>query len=1074
MTPALLSKWRLVKQHESDVSNGYPSYENNEYPYVSSCCSTRQPRGCSDANRVENETQGGSGRSSYESSVASLGTSSVERTLATGSSLATGYEPAQSHVSMLTVFLILTLHVLGMFFAFIGTLLQIIRWVYSFRWCHPRTILFVVIFGASFAYLAPQDVERQFTALLKLLSDPYSSVDYINPDVIRRILVGLMLLPTLLEMRSLGFLSHAVAESGFFYNALAGTVLSTVMLHRFKFLLKSPRDCLLRTVHVLYGIALVCCLSRADLHRLPALAGPFFWSTGSLLLSYRGDDNGFGRALRHALRLTLRDVLANVGETVSQDEMLQLAMLRWIVDYWAYRPADTPTGSASATRTSTSERTSSSVDPTRASASERTGASSEAQSTPHHELQWEELQPMLDMTTHQMVEEVPSHTDHFGLGALRFTPGPRPSTFPSSARQEENGSLRNLRNMLASLDVDERAKPAVMAYKQAVTSFPPSRRAAVWISIIRRCPASLMLLYLYLAGSDLALACTLTLLPFSVMEALRILKWAEACQQTLGPLDTEEVGTNDVVVNLITIPVDMDPMCILLSGDSYDPLRPPALLQVWANVCGSVVALEAGLTATRCAQTTAVAADFAGNLMSLAQFGVEVSQHGWLHGVTVMIQEVMHMHATGGDTRYASAAVNAVRNGSIVARNVQALAEEDNPVVQPILGVLSALVGHGWLWGKDEPRQESSVTIEEISVAEEPATSVTHDAVVKDDKEKAELEPSVAQEAVESENDGSVKSSTPSRETPSIESLLKTTIPRVVDDLSELMELIADAFEKDLITEVSFTCVAHCTWSWLYFSSLPFTCTQCFSTGRKECIYGNASCHRSTQQSRPDKATVEQMERSLRNLLESSEMEAASRVESQADNELSQSSNQGGDGSPGTPAHRSGIMTVDIDEDDQFEAIQDSQKPKEAHISMNNFSQEQHSSKLMAGSLEARLSATPTASADIESDAVCDTAHAAYEATSASTSARTRTADESTEGIETRAHGDDWTKWVGGGMAVLGVVAGSIAIANASKREEDGNRQSNSSRAQSSVYIEELDDDDSTDEWVTVSSSNAR
>ena len=353
--------------------------------------------------------------------------------------------------------------------------------------------------------------------------------------------------------------------------------------------------------------------------------------------------------------------------------------------------------------------------------------------------------------------------------------------------------------MLASFNVDDRAKPAVMAYKQAVTSFPPSRRDAVWISILKRCPATLALLYLYLVGSDVAFASTLTLLPFVVMEAFRVLHWAEACQRTLGPQgqDSQEVVTRgDVVVKMITIPADMDPMCILLSGDVYDPLRPPPLLQVWVNVCSSVVALEAGLTAARCAQTTAVAADFAGNLMSLAQFGVEVSQHGWLHGLTVMIQEVVYMHATGGDnTKYASAAVNAVRNGSIVARNVRALAEEDahNPVIQPLLGVLSAVIGHGWLWGREEQsHQESSVTIEEI---------------LRDE----EVEGNVAQESVPIEATDTEESSPPSpaRNLQMPPSGTKET--ESGENLSELMELIADAFEKNLIQEVSLHCTTSLT-----------------------------------------------------------------------------------------------------------------------------------------------------------------------------------------------------------------------------------------------------------------------
>jgi hypothetical protein len=67
--------------------------------------------------------------------------------------------------------------------------------------------------------------------------------------------------------------------------------------------------------------------------------------------------------------------------------------------------------------------------------------------------------------------------------------------------------------------------------------------------------------------------------------------------------------------------------------------------------------------------------------------------------------------------------------------------------------------------------------------------------------------------------------------------------------------------------------------------------------------------------------------------------------------------------------------------------------------------------------------------------------------------------------------GDEWAKWVGGGLAVLGAVAGGIVIANASQSENAERRRSDD-RTENTVYIEELDDDDeNTNEWVSVSAS---
>ena len=690
---------------------------------------------------------------------------------------------------------------LGTILVVIGSILQMFTWALSFRWYHPRTIILLLVFALSFVYLAPRDVEKQILALFRLLSTPNNEsdeADYVDPTLMRNLFLALLMIPTLLEVRSFGFLSKVMAESGLAHNISVGFLLAAFLTYRLKKQKSTPRECIQHGIHILYGFALLVSILRVDLGRLPALMGPFFLATGTLLLSYREDGmNWRSRTVRHALRLTLRDILANVSETVAEDEMLQLAMLRWIVDYWSYQPPETR---APVPNRATND-TESHPTPTVSSLPVRT---SQPQPAPYHELQWEELRPMLDMTTDQMIEEVPTHTpDDAGRQSES-----RPPSTNSSTQTEDNGSLHNLKSMLAALDVDGRAKPAVMAYKQAVAAFPPSRRQALWFSVVRRCPAMLMLLYRYLIASDLALASTVTLLPFAIMEAFRVLHWAEACQTALkgGSQDSEmeQLPAGGSIAPSISIPSGMDPMCILLSGDFYTPSRPPSLLQVWANICSSVTALEMGLTAARCAQTTAVVADFAGNIISLAQFGVEVSQHGWVHGLTVMVQELFHLHvtqSTGQNTKYASAAINAIRNGNIVAHNVRALTQENggNPVIE-VLGVLSAIVGRGWLWGK-ENNQESTVTIEEISVEKK----LEQELSIKF-QETSDNEISSAQDAETVVSGDGAQTGEPSSVAfkPDSKSLpLPKNEDNSTDDLSELMQLIADAFEQGLILEVS-------------------------------------------------------------------------------------------------------------------------------------------------------------------------------------------------------------------------------------------------------------------------------
>jgi hypothetical protein len=223
----------------------------------------------------------------------------------------------------------------------------------------------------------------------------------------------------------------------------------------------------------------------------------------------------------------------------------------------------------------------------------------------------------------------------------------------------------------------------------------------------------------------------------------------------------------------------MDAMTLLLSGDNYSPHRPPALLQVWMNVQSSVNALEMGLTAARCALTTAAAADFAGHILVLAHLGVEVSHHGWWHGLAVLAQELAHMHAAGAEThntKYTSAAMGAIRKGKLVVKNVKVLSEEEDihPLFEPVIGILSLLAGRGWLWGHEEriDTTASSVTIHAIT-EEEAHTYDAEEIVQASNLNKSNV--------VRANNVGK--------------------LALAEDDLSSLMEQIADAYQRGLISE---------------------------------------------------------------------------------------------------------------------------------------------------------------------------------------------------------------------------------------------------------------------------------
>ena len=660
-----------------------------------------------------------------------------------------------SSSSLRVTLLALLLNTTGVVLVVAGVVFQSIVLVLAVPWYHPQVLVLLLVLGASVIYLKPDNVERQLGALGSILTSPtlvLDVLDNLSERDVRHVLYGALWFPTLLEMHTIGFLSSRIVETGWTYTTLTTLLALAITLYRKQLSQRrsqqqqqqqqdstttirtttttSPKDDVTTVVLVLYASALVACLWRLSLYHVPFLAAPFCLSTGTLLL-YREESEWLSGALRQALRYTLRDVLVHLGTHVQQDEMLQLAMLRWIVDYWSYQPTETNAVDDN-NNTEPSTTTNDNNNNNDGDATVAAGTLSE--------LQWDDLLPMLTATTEQMEQEAqlpPPPTDNVSGGNdVADTP---PETESSS---HNNPSLENLKSMLSRMNLDESARPAVESYRRAVQNFPPSRARALLVAIGRRCPAMLLLCVRYVTGVSAFFSSTLCLLPLVVMEGLRVLRWAESCEgghhhetheekekdENNNPNDANEDSTTIKKKNLTQdplVPLSMEPMWILLSGDVYSPRSPPTLLQVWRNVESSVSALEAGLSAARCVQTTAVAVDFCGNLASLAHLGVEVSQQGWQHGLAVMAQELIHLHVENGGNkkiRYTAAAVQAVRNGQIVAQNLHQMMQDDDlhPAIEPIVHVLTAIAGRGWLWGTNEPpppqvqQEESTVKIEII------------------------------------------------------------------------------------------------------------------------------------------------------------------------------------------------------------------------------------------------------------------------------------------------------------------------------------------------------------------------
>lgn len=697
---------------------------------------------------------------------------------------------------------------------------------------YPRFVLVTMILVAATLYLDVFGFQQRFDNLGKLLVSPETVLQLIqqlDSTGIRRLAVVLLLIPTGLEMRTLSFLSGIKAETGWsLYNLLLSSSLLGLMMYWFRVQHIKPRECLYRGLLLLYGSALWVTIYTTNLSRLPILAAPFLTATGTIMITYQDDDMEWvSRVLRHALRLALRDVLSSMGEKVTEDEMLQLAILRWIADYWASAPTTSApdSSSSSSERPAAHQSAPSRTSGTAASAAGSAGSTSSSgsatgrasgSSTPtplpqtssftgsqrrsasaifqrRHDVSWEELLPMLNVATEHMTSEVQMlQSNPQTMGAVpNFGTPPRRTTEPST------GPIDSFHDMLRALNVDERAEPAVRAYKRAVESFPPSQQMAVLLSILRRCPAFLTILFHIVMVKPGVLSSTMVLLPFVVMEYHRIMAWLHCCEQVKVYFDTVEEpegSTSDNSRKFIPSALrDADPMVILLVGDSYNPLRPPALLLVWRNVANSVSALEVGLTAARCAETTAVAVQFAGNVMSLVQFGQEIHEHGLLHGLLVMGKEAILMHTMDESvrdresTKYTHAVMGAMENAQRVARNVQTLAHDDKigHVIQPVVWAACSLSGYGWLWGRETPPDASSSSSEEMT--NDRATSVPQESWATEKKSMDETP----------EDQSSSGATSPD--------IAQTgTIPEGLDQLSDLMEEIVETYGDGQVNEVRF------------------------------------------------------------------------------------------------------------------------------------------------------------------------------------------------------------------------------------------------------------------------------
>ena len=510
----------------------------------------------------------------------------------------------------------------------------------------------------------------------------------------------------------------------------------------------------------------------------------------------------FNQIIRLCLRLTLRDVLYDLSDNVAQDEMLQLAMLRWIVDYWAYNPtapdadckassyskheepnqSSSKTGSFSQQYSNQSAKESDNVNQTDTTSI----PTQEQQQVPEPQprmpsnngyasnLTWEDLYEMLSTTTGLMETEV-----HYQAHPTNTT-----ATAPSTS---SSGSIENLQSLLASINVNEQAKPTVLTYKKAIQSFPPSHRICEGVATVKKCPAMFSFLVLqsfYNTSDNYRVFESLLLLPFMCIEMIRILDWFESIHKFSFHPDNNNNRKEETKM-------DRYGMTLLLTTHSDHPHRPisqPTLLQVWFNLQRSCTLLEHGVKGIQCVQTSMAARDFCNNVVSLAGLGVGVYQKGWVYGVGVLASEALSPNNNSGGSRYRRELMGVIQNGGQVIQNLAELVEEheqEHGPFHPVVNGLLTCVGKGWMWGQYV--QEDQELNRGRGDDNESTSSLLKHAI----QETITLNQKMKQAASVDEDDDDILDVIDDNDEDE-------------NDLALLFDLTALALERNLITEVSF------------------------------------------------------------------------------------------------------------------------------------------------------------------------------------------------------------------------------------------------------------------------------
>lgn len=610
---------------------------------------------------------------------------------------------------------------LGIFLLMVGSMLQCLSLIVCVR-SFMTVGFYLVMIGISY-YVSFYGFDRMKKVSMDVDLMTSTVLDKLSGSVIRNILIlAVHVLPFLAQVWSYSYLSQRTVASSTLFTCFTLFLLQVAILvhlnvnvaalssgnywfqckngacHVGKYVLtgKGPSSLFDSRLHAwmyLYVLATISsCISikRNGFGDAMFLLAPLLISSGILILATsRYDEHGNDILIpltRRICRHALADVLKQVGDHVSGNDMFRLTMLRWIVDYWATAsPNKTDTGPKDDRISFETLNKTKDDAPIKSNARDETAyvepstrESDDNQNNISSNIEWKNLCTMLGMTTSQMFSEVAEDDHHI---------------------QHENKSISNIRSIIDALNADNRARPIVESYKDTVNHCRISRNLSIVLAISSRCPGVASVLCLLISCSSRVGSCAMLLVPVIALECTRVMTWLNSCQKVYRHhLDSDD---DDKLQCFQLIPKNMPSMDILLSNDDISFVSRGTALQIWYNVESSITALESGLVAVQCVQTATVATDLAFNVISLSKYATELRNVGLTQGLFTVLVDVFlfHMDMTEdmnkrprqtNRTKISSTTAAIVENSNVIKKNLSELLdgkEDGHNILSPVISL---------------------------------------------------------------------------------------------------------------------------------------------------------------------------------------------------------------------------------------------------------------------------------------------------------------------------------------------------------------------------------------------------